>query len=94
MKSVHRVIDQKGIEYPCCRATNDNGCDWEGKFRVENLKGLEDENKLYSFVRIVTDMINLIQTLKMLKSPKGGICNENFVDSSDKLYVIRWESIT
>lgn len=51
VKAVHRVVDQNGTEYPCCRATNDNGCDWEGKFRVENLDGIDDENKLYSFCK-------------------------------------------
>lgn len=49
VKKEHRIIDESGKEYPCCRAINDNGEDWEGKYCIENLSGIEDENILYSF---------------------------------------------
>ena len=49
VKAEHRLIDEEGNEYPCCRAINDNGEDWEGKNCVENLNGIDNENVLYDF---------------------------------------------
>lgn len=51
IKNEHRLIDEDGKEYPCCRAINDNGEDWDGKNCVENLKALNDENVLYDFCK-------------------------------------------
>lgn len=51
VKNEHRIIDEEGKEYPCCRAINDNGEDWCGKFEVSNLESLEDENVLYEFCK-------------------------------------------
>ena len=49
VKKDHVVIDQTGKEYPCCRATNDNGEDWEGKYCLDNLNNIDDEKVLYDF---------------------------------------------
>lgn len=49
VKKEHRIIDESGKEYPCCRAINDNGEDWDGKNCIENLSGIDDENVLYDF---------------------------------------------
>ena len=49
VKTEHRLIDEMGREYPCCRAINDNGEDWDGKYSVEKLCDLNDESKLYPF---------------------------------------------
>lgn len=49
IKKEHRVFDANGLEYPCCRATNDNGEEWFGMYSVEKLKGLNDEKVLYDF---------------------------------------------
>lgn len=51
VKSVHRIIDESGKEYPCCRAINDNGRDWKGKFSLENLNDLDNPNVLYDFCK-------------------------------------------
>ena len=49
VKKEHRLIDEQGNEYPCCRAINDNGEDWDGKNCIENLNDIDDENVLYDF---------------------------------------------
>lgn len=51
VKREHRVIDESGKEYPCCRAINDNGEDWGGKYSIDNLEGIENENILYPFCK-------------------------------------------
>ena len=38
-----------GLEYPCCRATNDNGENWNGKYNIQNLDNLDDPSVLYEF---------------------------------------------
>ena len=45
------VVDESGIEFPCCRAINDNGEDWKGKYSVDNLPYMDDENYLYEFCK-------------------------------------------
>lgn len=49
VKKEHRVIDVQGIEYPCCRAINDNGYSWGDKNSIDNLNNINDENVLYNF---------------------------------------------
>jgi len=49
VKKEHRVIDESGKEYPCCRAINDNGEDWDGKNCIDNLSCIEQEDALYDF---------------------------------------------
>lgn len=49
IKKDHVVVDQTGKEYPCCRATNDNGEDWEGRYCLDNLNNIDDEKVLYDF---------------------------------------------
>lgn len=49
VKNEHRIIDELGREYPCCRAINDNGEDWDGQYCISNLKEIENENVLYDF---------------------------------------------
>lgn len=51
VKTEHRLIDESGREYPCCRAINDNGEDWDGKYSVENLESIDDESVLYPFCK-------------------------------------------
>lgn len=51
VKKEHRIIDESGKEYPCCRAINDNGEDWDGMYRVENLAGIDCEDVLYDFCK-------------------------------------------
>ena len=51
VKKHHRLIDEYGHEYPCCRAINDNGYDIHQKYKVENLDGIDDENVLYDFCK-------------------------------------------
>lgn len=51
VKSAHRIIDESGKEYPCCRAINDNGRDWKGKFSLGNLNDLDNPNVLYDFCK-------------------------------------------
>lgn len=49
VKKEHRLIDENGVEYPCCRAINDNGLEWGEKNSIENLEHLDDENVIYDF---------------------------------------------
>lgn len=49
VKKEHRVIDEYGREFPCCRAINDNGEDWNGKYSIDKLDNIDDENVLYEF---------------------------------------------
>lgn len=51
VKQHHLVIDEDGIEYPCCRAINDNGFDVEQKYSISHLENIEDENVLYDFCK-------------------------------------------
>lgn len=51
LKKYHRLIDEYGYEYPCCRAINDNGYDIHQMHKVENLVGINDENVLYDFLQ-------------------------------------------
>ena len=51
VKKEHRLIDESGIEFPCCRAINDNGEDWKGKYSIDNLPHIDDENCLYEFCK-------------------------------------------
>lgn len=52
VKSEHLVIDEDGRCYPCCRAINDNGEDWDGRYTVDNLgETISDENVLYPFCK-------------------------------------------
>lgn len=51
VKCEHRVIDEWGTEYPCCRAINDNGCDWGEKNSVENLSGIDNPQITYDFCK-------------------------------------------
>lgn len=34
VRNYHRVIDETGMEYPCCYAINDNGGDWNGRYKI------------------------------------------------------------
>lgn len=49
VKKEHRLIDENGVEYPCCRAINDNGYEWGERNSVKNLEDLDDEKVLYDF---------------------------------------------
>jgi len=49
VKQQHRVIDELGNEYPCCRAINDNGCDIGDANNINNLEGLDNPDVLYDF---------------------------------------------
>lgn len=49
VKNEHLVIMADGLEYPCCRATNDNGENWNGKYNIQNLDNLDDPDILYEF---------------------------------------------
>ena len=51
VKLEHRIVDEFGREFPCCRAINDNGEDWDGKYCVENLDGMDNPNVLYDFCK-------------------------------------------
>ena len=51
VKNEHLVVLADGTKYPCCRATNDNGEDWEGKYKIENLNDLDDPDILYEFCK-------------------------------------------
>lgn len=49
VKQHHIVIDEAGIEYPCCRAINDNGVDIGKVNSVDNLERVENPHQLYDF---------------------------------------------
>ena len=51
VKTEHRLIDEDGIEYPCCRAINDNGYDIEQEYSVNNLKEVCNPDVLYEFCK-------------------------------------------
>lgn len=52
VKSEHRIIDENGNEYPCCRAINDNGEDWGSRNCISNLKdSIDNPNVLYDFCK-------------------------------------------
>lgn len=49
VKNEHLVVMDDGKEYCCCRATNDNGKNWKGKYSNDNLNDLEKPEVLYDF---------------------------------------------
>lgn len=53
VKKYHKVVDEKGRAYTCCRAINDNGFDYDGEFSIgqneQVLKTIFDENVLYDY---------------------------------------------
>lgn len=49
VKNHHLVVDEDGVEYPCCRAINDNGVDIGTKNSIDNLVGIDNPGVLYDF---------------------------------------------
>lgn len=51
VKQYHRVYDEQGREFPCCRAINDNGKDLDGLNQCSTLAGLNNPYVLYDFCK-------------------------------------------
>lgn len=49
VKLHHRIIDENGDEYTCCRAINDNGEDWESMFTIDKIANVKNVNVLYPY---------------------------------------------